>query len=441
MADLKTLSIDEISTLFQQGALTPTNLAVDIIERAKNIQNSHNFMAYFNEDYTMTQANAATERWQAGTQKSAYDGILFTVKDVFDVRDMPTRKGSKTTSHTAATQNHYMVERLEAMGCVFLCKTTLCEFGHKGVTDSPLHGITRNPHNKDKTSGGSSGGAAVATFYNLGHIHLGNDGGGSVRIPASFCGVFGYKATQNAIPDNSIKEDTTLKEIDIVSCGFLSRDYDDLLHGYNIICGERVSKANTKKLSIAHAETLNDFDVAPDIQVAFSDYCDKLSQTHSMTPITFSYPTLLETMMTLWTIDVRETVRAIGIDKVDDMDRSIQKWMGWAESVSDADYQKALIHKQDLKAQVLAQLQPYDLFIMPTLPITAFDVGRNSPPKEEAMNLGPWWTPFTAPFNLTGQPALSIPIGFDTKNLPIGAQIIGKNGYDEELLSLVKSLI
>lgn len=440
MTTLNSLSITEITRLFQEGSLTPTALAIDTIERARAINDSHNFMAHFDESHTMAQANLSTKRWQDGQQKSDYDGILFTVKDIFDVYGMPTRKGSSTTSQTPATQNHHMVDQLEARGCVFLCKTTLCEFGHKGVTDSPLHGITRNPHNKEKTSGGSSGGAAVAAFYNLGHIHLGNDGGGSVRIPSSFCGVFGYKATQNLIPDNAIKQGSVLKEIDIVSCGFLSRNYDDILHGYNIITGERVSKAHTKKLSIAYAKTLNDFDVAPDIQIAFGNYCEKLSHNHTLTEVILDYPTLLKTMMTLWTMDVRETVTDIGLDKIDKMDGSIQKWMGWAESVTDDDYQNALLHKQALKTQILTQLHSYDLFIMPTMPITAFDVGRNSPPKKDAMNLGPWWTPFTAPFNLTGQPALSVPIGFDSKNLPIGAQIIGKNGHDETLLSLVKSL-
>ena len=123
------------------------------------------------------------------------DGLTVTVKDLLLVKGMPTRRGSRTTSPLPSEEDGPPVARLRQHGAVFLGKTTTSEFGWKAVTDSPLTGVTRNPWNPRFTSGGSSGGAGVAAALGLGILHLGTDGGGSIRIPASFCGVFGFKPT------------------------------------------------------------------------------------------------------------------------------------------------------------------------------------------------------------------------------------------------------
>ncbi|MEQ8660572.1 MAG: amidase family protein, partial [Gammaproteobacteria bacterium] len=151
-------------------------------------------------DTALAQARAAERRWLAGRPVGPLDGVPVTIKDMNDVCGWPTRAGSRVTPATPATDDASPVARLREAGAVFLGKTTTPEFGWAGVTESPLSGSTRNPWDPARTAGGSSGGAAVAAALALGLLHLGGDGGGSIRIPAAFCGVFGFKPSFARVP-------------------------------------------------------------------------------------------------------------------------------------------------------------------------------------------------------------------------------------------------
>lgn len=152
-------------------------------------------------DEALAQARESTERWRRGEPKGLVDGVPTTVKDIILLRGAPTLKGSKTIAENGRwDEDAPSVARLREHGAVFLGKTTTPEFGWKGVTDSPQSGTTRNPYDPTRTAGGSSGGAAAAVALGAGHLALGTDGGGSVRIPAAFCGIFALKPTYGRVP-------------------------------------------------------------------------------------------------------------------------------------------------------------------------------------------------------------------------------------------------
>ena len=152
------------------------------------------------EEEALAQARASEARWQAGAPQGLLDGVPVTVKDLCQTIGAPARNGSLTTSDAPGTVDAPCVARLREAGAVLLGKTAMCEFGWKGVTDSPLLGVSRNPWNPQRTCGGSSGGAAIAAATGMGALHVGSDGAGSIRIPAAFCGVFGFKATFGRVP-------------------------------------------------------------------------------------------------------------------------------------------------------------------------------------------------------------------------------------------------
>ena len=154
------------------------------------------------ESAALASARASEQRWRGGAPIGAVDGVPTTIKDMFLTRGWPTRRGSRTSPADGPWDDDSpLVARLREQGAVLLGKTTQPEFGWKGVGDSPLTGITRNPWNPAKTPGGSSAGAAVAAAMGMGALHAGGDGGGSIRIPASFTGIFGIKPPFGRVPN------------------------------------------------------------------------------------------------------------------------------------------------------------------------------------------------------------------------------------------------
>lgn len=436
MIESEKTDIARLHQAYKNGVLTPVDVLDEVFARIDALNDDYNAFVFQDHETSYAMARASHKRWEKGAPLSPLDGIPVTVKDNIDVKGWPTLKASKAflPAMPREKDNAY-VSRLRDAGAVFVGKTALCELGHKGVTDSLLHGITRNPHNRNKTCGGSSGGAAVAAHFGLGLLHLGNDGGGSIRIPASFCGVWGIKPTYGEVKHH---QDNGL--IQLTGYGSLARSYDDLKTGFEILSG-RSMETSKRPLRVAYAKTFNGFDVQPDVARAVDDAVMGLKEKgHHITPIEFNLDGFLDCIMTLWNVDILDTVKTIGHDKLPLMDPSIQKWVEWGQKEDVMSFADALKKRHQLVQAMELMIRDFDVLVMPTMPLTAFDAGRDAPPPEEAMNLGTWWTPFTAPFNLSGWPAMSAPIGNDSRGLPIGLQITALGGNDEMLFHLAKDI-
>src|SRR5690242_19722689 len=188
------LSAHELSVAFHDGDLSPVEVTEGLLGRIEALDAEVNSFCLTDAHTTMSQAEASEQRWQEGNPLSPLDGVPVAVKDLLLTKGWATRRGSLTVDPKGPwDEDAPTVARLKEAGAVLIGKTTTPEYGWKGCTDSPLTGITRNPWNKAKTPGGSSGGSGAALAARLCPLALGTDGGGSIRIPASFTGTYGLK--------------------------------------------------------------------------------------------------------------------------------------------------------------------------------------------------------------------------------------------------------
>src|SRR5690242_15915244 len=184
----------ELVAHYRGRRLSPVEVTRAALERISRLNPLHKAFVLVDDARALDEARASEARWQRGEPAGLVDGVPVTVKDLILTEGWPTLRGSRTIDPNQPwREDGPPVARMKEQGAVFLGKTTTPEFGWKGVTDSPLTGVTVNPWNRELTPGGSSGGAAVAAALGLGTLHIGTDGGGSIRIPAGFCGVFGFK--------------------------------------------------------------------------------------------------------------------------------------------------------------------------------------------------------------------------------------------------------
>src|SRR5438874_12970677 len=191
---------EALAELYRKKALSPVEAAEILFARIEALQPKLNAFCIVDRDGALAAARASEQRWRRGVPLSPIDGVPVTIKDLVLMRGFPTLRGSKLIDPAQDwSDDGPAVARLREAGAVILGKTTTPEFGWKAIGDSPLTGISRNPWNNDRTPGGSSAGAAIAAATGMGALHLGSDGGGSIRIPSSFCGVFGIKPTYGLV--------------------------------------------------------------------------------------------------------------------------------------------------------------------------------------------------------------------------------------------------
>jgi aspartyl-tRNA(Asn)/glutamyl-tRNA(Gln) amidotransferase subunit A len=198
--EISQLSGSELVRHYRRRVLSPVEVVHDALARIERFQPQINAFVVVDTEGALAAARASEARWAKGEPKDLVDGLPVTIKDIIDVKGQPTRKGSLTTAAVPVTHDAPAVARLKEAGAVILGKTTTPEYGWIGACHSPLTGITRNPWNRERTTGGSSGGAAAAALLNLGVLHLGTDGAGSIRIPSAFTGVFGIKPSYGRVP-------------------------------------------------------------------------------------------------------------------------------------------------------------------------------------------------------------------------------------------------
>ncbi|MGH8181116.1 MAG: amidase family protein, partial [Steroidobacteraceae bacterium] len=199
--DFSTMPVASLVAGFRSHAFSPLDVATAMLDRIGRFNPQLNAFTSVDAEGALASARQSQERWHRGQPLGALDGVPVTVKELLAAKGWPLRRCSRATPEDATSDyDAPCVARLREQGTVLLGKTNSPEFGWKGVTDNPLYGITRNPWDPTRTTGGSSGGAAVAAALGLGALHLGTDGGGSIRIPSAFTGVFGLKPTYGRVP-------------------------------------------------------------------------------------------------------------------------------------------------------------------------------------------------------------------------------------------------
>lgn len=451
--DLTALTAVELIASYAEGSLSPVEVTEAQLARAEAVQPAVNAFVRLDHEEALRQAGESQARWQRGEPVGLLDGVPVTVKDILLQRGAPTFRGSWSVAAEGPWEEDApSVARLREHGAVFLGKTTTPEFGWKGVTDSPRHGATGNPYDPERTAGGSSGGGSAAVAYGAGPLTLGTDAGGSVRIPASFCGIFALKPTYGRVPIYPASAFGTLAHVgpmtkDAADCALLmdvitepdARDWSQLAPLTGSFRDEIAG--GVAGMRVAYSPDFGgQVTVDPEVATAVRRAVDELArlgaQVEEVDP-GFTDP--LDAFHVLWFSGSARATEHFTPEQREAMDPGLREACELGARYSALDYLAAVDARMALGRQMGVFHETYDLLVTPTLPGTAFGKGREVP---EGANYRRWtgWTPFTYPFNLTQQPAASVPCGMDSFGLPIGVQLVAARHSDALVLRAAHAL-
>ncbi|HET9877399.1 MAG TPA: amidase [Mycobacterium sp.] len=447
MAQPNDLTALQLVAAYTSGELSPVEATAAALSAITGRDGDINAFCLVDEEAALAQARKSEARWSGNYTKGLLDGVPIAIKDVFHTAGWPTRRGSLLTDAAGPwPDDSPAVGKIRDDGMVMVGKTTTPELAWKAVTDSPLTGITRNPVDTTRTTGGSSGGSAAAVAAGMAPLALGTDGGGSIRIPASFCGVVGFKPTHGRVPMYPISpfgplahggpitrtvEDAAVL-MDIIALPD-HRDPTSLPPTLTTYRGE--VHRNVIGLDVAYSPTLGYVDVDPQIAAAVAAAVRALADAGlNVVQADPGFADPIDAFETLWATGVAGSLR--GHEQSRDLvDPGLADMWDRGLAVSGVDYLTARQASVDLGLAMGQFHERHNLLITPTTPIPAFAAGHDVPPGS-GMRWWAEWTPFSYPFNMTQQPALSIPIGTTTDGLPIGMQIVGPRHSDDLVLAV-----
>ncbi len=444
------LSAAQLSTLYARRELSPVDAVEAMLARAAQLQPHLNAFVLIDEAGARAAAQASQERWQKGVPLSPLDGVPTSIKDTTPVKGWPTRYGSHATDETAATENAPVVDRLQQAGMVLLGKTATPEFGWKALTDSPLQGTTRSPWNLKHSPGGSSGGASSLTAAGINPFNHGNDGGGSIRIPAAHTGLVGLKPSYGRIAQ--YPADSAFA--DVVSQGVLSRSVHDTALALNALAGPdprdwRSLPADPRDYTIGLEDGVRGLKLGlsldfghvkadPEVRALVAAAATRFEELGAIVEeIGPLIEPLQKSFEALWIGSFATRLRQIPTQLHGKLDPGFRAAAEKGLGITLADYAKAYEAKSKLARDMALWHRQYDLMLAPVTPTAA-------PPVETLYNSDafPRWTkgaPFTLPFNLTGQPAASMPAGLTAAGLPVGLQIVGAARADHLVLKAMRA--
>jgi aspartyl-tRNA(Asn)/glutamyl-tRNA(Gln) amidotransferase subunit A len=448
--DLCALTASELVDAFRKKTLSPVEVSAAVLKRIETLNPVFNAFSLVSEN-ALNEAKASEARWLAGQPKGLLDGVPVSIKDLILTKGWPTLRGSKTIDPKGPWNDDApATARLREHGAVLLGKTTTPEFGWKGVTDSPLTGITRNPWNKAKTPGGSSGGAAAAVAAGMGPLAVGTDGGGSIRIPCAFTGIFGIKASFGRVPAWPLSPFGTVAHV-----GPMTRSVTDAALMLNVLALPDARDWHALPYEPRDWRTGLDHGVA-DLRIAYSPDLGYAKVDEEVREIVGKAVKVFEDLgakveeknpgfedpaplfMTHWFAGAAFLLKGIPKEKHELIDPGLREMAAQGEKVSAHDFLDAQLKRGALGAHMNLFHRDYDLLLTPTLSIPAFDAGKEVADK---MLQSRWtdWTPFTFPFNLTQQPAASIACGLTAAGLPVGLHLVGPKYADARVLRAARA--
>ena len=447
MSDLTQCTATELVDLYRCGDVSPVEATVAVLERIERLNPLLNCFVLVDADAALAAARASEARWLADETQGPLDGVPVSIKDLILTRGWPTLRGSRTVdSDQSWDVDAPVVARLRESGAVLLGKTATPEFGCKAETNSPLTGITRNPWDTTKTPGGSSGGTAAAVAAGLGPLSVGTDGAGSVRIPAAFCGNFGLKPSFGRVPLYPSSPFGTVSHVGphamSVSDAALmlnvmqrpdARDWSALpLTDTDHLVG---LDDGVVGLRIAYSPTLGyASNVDPEIAAAVDDAVGILAELGArVEAVDPGFDDPLEITTGLWFSGAWTLWNQLSAAQqaVTDPDFAAEARLG--EPLSNLEVQRLVLRRGELGSTMRQFMEHYDLLVTPSVAVPAFEARpAGHRPLDPTSMLG--WTPFSYPFNLTQQPACTIPCGLTKAGLPIGLQLVGPMFADSLVL-------
>ena len=453
-ADLTRLPASELREEIAAKKISPVELSKAVLARAEKLQPVLNCFITIAGEQALAAAQVAEQAVMDGKPLGLLHGIPFAAKDLVNTAGVRTTFGSLLYENNVPKEDAVAAARMKSAGAILFGKTTTPEYGHKALTDAPLFGRTRNAFSAKHTSGGSSGGAAVAVAAGIGPIGIATDGGGSTRIPAAANGMVGMKQSNGVIPHSQVADafgnytyvtpmtrtvmDTALMlqamagphPSDPWSIGLAPQDYIAAARPEGTLKGKR----------ILFSATLGNTTVARDVRASFERALGRLRELGAEL---VELDAKLPDMAPVWKVINHTTWKA----RFDDMIRrdgnrmtpSLVRQVAEAADWSGADYQRAQFQRTEIFRMVQGWFESADYLVTPTLSRTALPIDQDLfDPIEvdgiEAGELRQNWFPYTMPFNITGHPALTLCSGYDAEGLPIGLQIVGRFRDDASVL-------
>jgi aspartyl-tRNA(Asn)/glutamyl-tRNA(Gln) amidotransferase subunit A len=411
--DIAYLTATELLARYRAKSLSPVAVIEEALRRLERYEGALNAFVLYDPESAVAAARASEARWQKGAPQGLLDGVPVAIKDTQLTRGWPRLVGSKTIDPNQQwLEDAPSVARLRAENAVFIGKTTTPEFGWKPITDSPLSGVTRNPWNLERTPGGSSGGSAAALAAGICPLAIGTDAGGSIRIPASFSGVFGVKPTFGRValyPPSAFG--------DVSHVGPMSRNVADAALMLDVMKGpdsrdwyslpddviayrDRLGDGAMKGKRVALSPTLGYAEPAPAVRAAVEAAAKVFAGLGA-------------------TVELADPFTESPLQ----MDPGLVAAGRGGEAVTQEQLIDALARRAALGAQMRQFFDRYDILLSPTMPITAAYAEPRGDGQPDPANYREWLT-YTWAFNLTRNPSASIPCGL-AGGLPIGLMVTG----------------
>ncbi len=444
------MSAEQLLGHFARTTLSPVEALAAVTARVIRLNPSLNAFAVMNPA-ALAAAQDSTARWRAGRPIGPLDGVPTTVKDLIDLAGFPTRRGSRLSDPAAVTEDAPLVMGLKAAGAVIIGKTTTTEFGWKTPGDNPLHGITRNPWNPHHTPGGSSSGAGAAAAAGFGPLHVGTDAGGSIRIPAAWCGVVGLKPTFGRIPQWPLGAfapvavagpmTRTVRDAALM-LGAMARfdprdpyclpdDARDWTQGLDDgVAGLRVAVLRNPGF-----DAPVDWESIGAVEQAASILVNAGADVEEADP---GLPDMRALFSRIWGVALTRLVHSFPATRHHMLDPGLLEVAAANMGTTALDMiEYEALRLQAANAMARFHLR-YDLILCPSVAI--------QPPQADAPTVNPvealWtqWAPWTCAFNLTRQPAISIPMGFAQNGLPRSIQLAAALYRDDLVLRAARAI-
>lgn len=459
LEELGFASASELAGRIRTKEISPVEVVKGFLERIERYNPLVNAYCTVAADEALAAAEKAEKVQMKGGKLPPLLGVPVAIKDLTPTQGLRTTYGSKIFAHHVPKEDSVFVKRVKAAGGIILGKTNTPEFGHTGITDNLLFGRTNNPWDTSRASGGSSGGSAAAVAAGLAPLAEGSDGGGSIRIPASLCGVYGLKATFGRVPFDT-GPNAFSASMPFLHHGSLTRTVEDAALLLDIVQGPDASdpysvpnsresyrwlSSDVAGLKIAYSPNLDYFEIDSEVAAVTGAAVKNLENVGvSVETLSLGFEDgqerITKTFTQLWAVYYAAYYGHFLPHWEQDMSKGLLSTIRMGEKISTLDYKRLENQRSFAYGQIEKVFEHYDILVTPTLAVTAFPHGPG-PRTINGKKVDPYtgWM-LTSLFNLTGHPAASINCGYSAKGMPIGLQIIGKRFAEDTVLVLSKAV-
>jgi len=457
LTDFAYTSATELAALIRTKKVSPVEVVEQSLSRIEAINPLVNAFCTVVAEQARAKAREAEEKVMRGEELGPLHGVPIAIKDLTLTAGIRTTFGSMVFKDYIPDQDAICVKRIKEAGAIIVGKTNTPEFGHKGTTDNLLFGTTKNPWNLERTSGGSSGGSAAAVAAGMVPLAEGSDGGGSIRIPSSFCGCFGFKPTYGRIPYDANTRNMFWSQAPFLHFGPITRTVEDAALLFSVMSGyhplDPYSLPDTgedflseirkevKGLRVAYSPDLGFYQVDKQVRSVIEKAVQKLQtlgvEVELIDVDLGSKNDFVEAFNTMWYAQIASAYGWLLPEKREMLPKAVVFMLESGQALTAMDYKKTELVRTNVWYRLQKVFENHDLLVCPTLAVPAFSHEIRGPNEINGVKVSPFmdWM-LTNAFNMTGHPAASLPVGFSDEGLPIGMQVIGRRLEDSTVLRL-----